>query len=593
MNLYDVKYYKLDLAVENNSLAIRGNATMDARALSPLSDVTIELHQAMTVDSIRLNDSLVKFSRQGAIMTVNAAADLPAGQLFRLQVFYHGNAPGTGSGALGDPGFSTDKSHKVTWSLSQPFSAYEWWPCKQVLSDKADSSSVWVTTDSANRAGSNGLLKRRVDLLNGKARYEWNSHYPIAYYLISLAVSPYQVYNQYARPQGSDSILVSNYIYKNAAPEVKASLAYTPQLIEYFSGILGPYPFANEKYGHCQAEISGGMEHQTMTTLGVFNFTIVAHELAHQWFGDFVTCGSWADIWLNEGFASYGEFLALEALNPAGKDAWMNDAMENGKVSTGTVHVQDSTSPEMIFSFTSTYQKGAVLLHMLRYEINNDSLFYLGLRTYLQSKSYSTALAPEFFKVMEQVSGISLDYFTQQWYYGPGYPIFSGRWGQSSDKVMVELRQEPSEGNTVFRTWMDVQLFYPGGDTTIRSLVSSQVELLELQVKGKKITGIRLDPKNHVLNDVISIAHDPGLNLQHLLAGSFITLFPNPAQEVLTVSHAAGCISEVLDLAGRKLLRSEIDSDQHALDVSSLSPGIYMLQLTKNGGSYAVKFIKS
>ena len=593
MNLYDVKYYKLDLAVENNSLAIKGNAIMDALALSQLPEVTIELHEAMLVDSIRLNGAPATFSRLGSIMTVNASSSLQANQVFRLQVFYHGTAPKTGNGALGNPGFSNDKTHKVTWTLSQPFSAYEWWPCKQVLSDKADSSSVWVTTDSSNKVGSNGMLDRRVDLMNGKFRYEWSSKYPIDYYLVSLAVCPYEVYNQYAHPEGSDSILISNYIYKNAGQEVKTALAYTPQMMEYFSKILGLYPFADEKYGHCQAEIGGGMEHQTMTTIGVFDFTIVAHELAHQWFGDYVTCGSWADIWLNEGFSSYCEFLALEALNPSGKDAWMDNAMNAGKAAVATVRVLDSTSSDMLFSYTSTYKKGAVLLHMLRYEINNDSLFYLGLRTYLQSKSYSTALAPEFFKVMEQVSGMNLAYFVKQWYHGPGYPIFSGRWGQSQDKVMLELTQDPSQGSTIFRTWIDVQLFYTGGDTIIRCLVDSDIEMLELQVKGKKINGIRLDPHNHLLNDVISIAHDPALGLQSLLTGSYIRIYPNPAKDALTISHAAGCNVELLDLAGRRLLMSELVADEQLLDISSLSPGVYMLQFTMSGSRYAVKFIKS
>ena len=145
-------------------------------------------------------------------------------------------------------------------------------------------------------------------------RYEWKSRHPIDYYLISVSVAPYLEYLNYAHPP-RPTVPVVNYVYNQAAlGNFQSEIDRTPGFIENYSALCGLYPFADEKYGHSMAPLGGGMEHQTMTTQDGFNFTLTAHELFHQWFGDNVTCGSWEDIWLNEGFASYGEYLSLQAL---------------------------------------------------------------------------------------------------------------------------------------------------------------------------------------------------------------------------------------------------------------------------------------
>ena len=149
-----------------------------------------------------------------------------------------------------------------------------------------------------------------------KLRYEWKSNYPIAYYLISFAVSEYQEYNIYAHPagMGGDSLLIQNFIYDapGCLDYYKAGIDETVGMVELFSDLYSLYPFHQEKYGHCLTAIGGGMEHQTMSTMGNFNFGLVAHELGHMWFGDNVTCATWSDIWINEGFATYTDYLARE-----------------------------------------------------------------------------------------------------------------------------------------------------------------------------------------------------------------------------------------------------------------------------------------
>ncbi len=593
MNRYDVHYYKLDVEARNNSVFIKGCATMHAKVLQDIKEITLELHPSMLIDSILLNDSNATYSRSGNILSVHAKDTLRANTFFRLVTYYQGTATNAGAGALGN-GYNTNAAKKVSWSLSQPYSAYEWWPCKQVLSDKADSSAVWITCDSVNKAGSNGLLQNKVNLPNGKVRYEWKSQYPIAYYLISFTVCPYEEYNLYAHPSGFDSILVQNYIYKDAAPEVKQGLNYTPALIENFSNIIGLYPFNKEKYGHCQAEIGGGMEHQTMTTMGDFSFRVIAHELGHQWFGDYVTCGSWSDIWLNEGFASYCEYISIEALMPASKDFWLAETMSIAQQASGTVHVNDSFTVSTVFDYASTYRKGAIILHMLRYEFNNDSLFFAGIRNYLQTHKLSTALAPDFRKTMELTLGKDLNYFFDQWYYNPGYPVFTGKWNQLYNrKILINLKQVPTIGTTVFKTSLDIKFICQGGDTIIRIWIDSASITKEIDVGSKTVISLRLDPKNNILNEVISLAKNPAMELvDGILFDEELSVYPNPAGDYLNFEHADNCEIEVYNLAGLKMLSDNLGNGKTTINLDAFNPGIYMVKISKSGSSRYVKFVK-
>lgn len=593
MNRYDVTYYKINLEAANNSVFIKGHAVMQAKVLQEMKDITLELHPSMLIDSVMLNDSLVSYNRSGNILSIHATDTLKTNSAFRLVTFYHGTATNASAGAMGN-GYNTNASKKVSWSLSEPYSAYEWWPCKQILSDKSDSSAVWITCDSVNKVGSNGLLQNRMLLPNGKVRYEWKSQYPIAYYLISFTVCPYEEYNLYAHPFGSDSILVQNYIYKNAAPEVKQGLNYTPALIEKLSDKIGLYPFNKEKYGHCQAEIGGGMEHQTMTTMGDFSFRVIAHELGHQWFGDYVTCGSWSDIWLNEGLASYCEYIAMEALMPASKDFWLSEAMSLAQQASGTVYVNDSFTVSTIFDYASTYRKGAILLHMLRYEFNNDSLFFAGIRNYLNVHKLATALAPDFRKAMELTLGKDLKPFFNQWYYNPGYPVFTGKWNQLwNRKILINLKQEASFGNIVFKTSLDIKFICPGGDTIIRIWIDSISNTREIDVGSKTVTSIRLDPNNNILNEVISLAKNPAMELaEGVLIDEELTMYPNPANDYLKFKQSENCDVWVYNIAGVNMITEHLGEGKTSISLEALTPGIYIVKLSKSGSSRYVKFVK-
>ena len=596
-NKYDVTFYHLDIDVEITGKYIEGNVRTLAKVVSNTLDTfAFELHNNHTIDSMFINGVHVNYTRSGAAVYALLPQTLTQNQIIDSKVYYHGTAPTSGSAAI-DDGFNNKNSpswgNTVTWSLSESYVAYEWWPCKQQLRDKADSSYCFITTDSLNKAGSNGILSAVVNLGNGKKRYEWKSHHAIDYYLISVAVAHYIDYSFYAHPAGGDSVLIQNYIYDNpnTLPNFQSVINETAGLIEFFSDKFGLYFFNDEKYGHCMAPLSGGMEHQTMTTLGFFEFTLVAHELAHQWFGDNVTCKTWSDIFVNEGFAAYSEYLALENFYPTQTAQHMSSVHSSVMSQTGgSIWFTDTSSTNRIFDSRLSYDKGSALLHMLRYEINNDSIFFLGLKTYqlLYSKSVATAL--DFKSVMETVSGLDLTTFYNQWFYGQGYPIFTITYNQTGSFLTIKNKETVSLSSVTpfFRTHLDYRIQTTTGDTIIRVEHLQATEYIGLEVNGS-VTGITLDPYNWVLNKVSSVGKDTSLSLiENTIENNLI--YPNPAQDKLMIRNVKLQHICIYDTRGAMVISEKSTT---TINISELPKGLYLAEMTDIFGKKRYeKFLK-
>jgi aminopeptidase N len=604
---YDVKYVKLNLAVNNTSTHIGGDVITKAMVTAPsLSAYVFELDTLLTIDSVLINGVSRSFTTSGVVRSASIPTPLANGAMFTAHVFYNGTAASgslstlpAGMNCIASPSWG----NSVTFTLSESYHANQWWPCKQSLRDKIDSVDVWLTVPDSLKAGSNGKLMdtTRVDATH--LRFEWKEKHPIDYYLISLAVANYIDYSYYMHFTGSsDSMLIQNYIYNNSAtlPYFRSIIDSTGLMVDFFSSLYGRYPFWDEKYGHCMAPLGGGMEHQTMTTLGYFQSTIVAHELGHQWFGDHVTCGTWADIFNNEGFASYSEYLFIDHFwNHAA--ALRNISAQQTNVKTmpdGAVYVDDTTNEGRIFDSRLSYDKGACLLHMLRFVLNDDSAFFNSLRAYQSQQRDSTGTIDDFKHVVVSLAGLTvggmdLDTFFNEWAYKEGYPIYDVRWNQSGNDVYLLLGQTTSKPISIglFTTPMEVLLHSATGDTTIR-IFNNQLSQLYHFNWGKTILSIKVDPNFWLIYKLSSIVHDTALDVRQVALPK-LQISPNPTATAWQVDGLPeGCRLVLTDLAGRVLYDYEAHGASVRIPAEKLATGVYVLKAVTGNGVVSYKLVK-
>jgi aminopeptidase N len=629
MKNYDVKHYNLDLEVSNISPAISGNVTILSEVVtSRLDTFVVELINTtsainftyMIVDSVKINQTIHSFTHKNDLVIVPLINPVNHGALFTAQVFYHGLATAFDYQRMYDGvivsnnGIRVVENQKQSFSMSESRGAKVWWPCKQDLYDKADSVTIYITTDSINKSGSNGVLTSIQYLPGKRVRYKWETKYPIDYYLISFAVGPYEEHTAYAHLTSStDSVKIQSLLNKNSINYRRnlKGIEVTSQLIKVYSDLLGDYPYKNEKYGYCVVDTTvDGMENQTMTTInsnvfdsipGVFSYYapswITAHELAHSWFGDNVTCKTWNDIWINEGFASYMEYVALQKLHldDLAKE-WMYASHGHAQLYGGSVYVKDITDDQRIFSFGLTYKKGAIILHTLRYEINDDSVFFKGIKDYLAKYSHSVASGADFQKVMETTTGMNLSDFFNQWYYGEAYPVFNVSWNQSNDTLSIISDQTTDSPETpLFKTHFDVMLKFPASDSIIRLYQNINNQIFKIPVK-EKVTSIEIDPYNWILKRVRSIT--TRINDINESSDS-IRVYPNPFSDKANLefylTKAQTVRIEIYSINGSLIETKTINGTEGSnLSIigNSLNNGIYFCRIITNETIRTLKLIK-
>lgn len=603
-NNYDVKYLFFDIALTNTSTAVSGNVLMRAVTTNTLDTFAFELNSQLTIDSV-LVDGIKEpiIISNGSVRKVTLSAIYNSGTSFITQVYYHGQ-PTSGTGAFFTGGLNYVKLSSGTemmYSLSDPDFTDDWWPCKQSLTDKIDSVDMWVTVSSNLKAGSNGLLKNITTLPGNKRRFEWKTAYPIDYYLISVAVAEYADYSYYMHfTDGSnDSMLIQNFVYDSAAfmiPARVAALDSTGYIVDHFSKLFGKYPFYKEKYGHCIAEpLGGGMEHQTMTTLAFATTTLIAHELGHQWWGDHVTYSSWRDIWMSEGFATYCEQLFVEKFWGAPVLGYRTDAFNRAMSQPGgSVYVDDTTNVNRIFSSTLTYSKGAAVAHMLRYIAPNDSLYFETLQQYQQQYAMGNAVTFDLQTIAEQVYGRDLDTFFNQWIYGEGYPTYAAKWYQDGTQVYVQINQTTSKPTSVaaFHMPLELKLKSATGDTIIK-IYNDKASATYPMPWFNTMTGLEIDPNNHVLNKTGPITKDASVLKIAQNALDNTSIYPNPAKESWHITNVpAGASMKLADIAGRLIWDTTATGAEIIIPSAQLANGTYILSVELNGMSKHHKLMK-
>lgn len=606
MSKYDVTFYEISLNMSNQNAFISGSGAIHGKSLVETDSILIELHKDYTIDSIYFNGVNRPYRKSENLIRVYA--DLPANEDFQLIVYYFGDAPDDSENPLGGSGLKTYIDYDgantvyVTATVSQPFSSYEWFPVKQILGDKADSCAVNITIDQGLKAGSNGSLDSVTVNTDGTHTYHWFHRHPIAYYLISIAVGDYVEYNSYAFEGTPDEIFVQNYIYREFSDIEfhKAQLDYTPDLIELYSNLFGMYPYADEKYGHSIAPIFGAMENQTMTTMGVYGPYMTAHELAHQWWGNYVTYDTWANVWVGEGFASYAEILMYEFyyqdvnILEASLTFLHNSVKE---LPGGSVWVEDSTNISAIFNTRLTYNKGSAIVHILRYLINDDDLFFASLRTYLDTYKNSTATVYDFKNVIEQEASINLDDFFDQWYFGEGYPTYNVTWNYDENDLFLNINQTTStQVTTLFTNPIDILVIRNSlPDTIVRVEINSNDEYIVIPNIPNVNMVLSVDPNQWIIKKKGVVQKDVNLTIDDDYSEiKQVNIYPNPAESFLNIEVPTEDIYvvEVHNLYGQILDKFEFNNST-TINVEGYESGGYIIRvINSNNKASTHRFIK-
>lgn len=604
-DLYDIHFYDIELEVSNTTTYVDGNVLIASEVTSAGMDTFwFELKDNMTIDSVYVNGARrLVIDRLNNVVRVPLAQTIPQGEEVRARIWYKGTATQAGFFSGLSTAASTTWGVNVSWTLSEPFSAPDWLPCKQDLWDKIDSVNFNGIATNPNKVGSNGLLTAVTTLPNNKSKFAWKTRYPMAFYLIAFSVTNYVDYTTFAKPTRlpGDSIRVQHWVYNaNNSSNVSALNTFRQQLdatndmIEVFSNLFILYPFWQEKYGHMQAPLGGGMEHQTMSTMGGFGQDLTAHELIHQWFGDYVTCATWSDIWLNEGFASYGEYLYRQfGVSQSSADTWMQSAQGSARQNTGSVYVPAGSGVSRIFSSNLSYKKGAAVLHMLRWQIGNDSLFFGGVVDYLNQKANDVATTDELRTILEAYTNQSLASFFNEWVYGEGFPTYTVNWNQVDSTLYVEVNQTTTSALTPrFSTLVPVRLAIGGQFTTLR--VDPTAGVNRFQVNGT-VTNAQLDPTSILLKGTASIIRRVstlGVSVaeEQLLVAK---LYPNPTVDELFIeTEEQQVVLTIYDLQGRVIFEQKLEDSKNQISLSFLPAGIYQVLLESNSKQLHHKLVK-
>ena len=506
----DVLHYRLALDVDPASKVFDGRNTMTVRcAEDGVSTFRFWLHAAFSILGVTVDGSPTPERRlDDWVVEVPLPQTCDAGDVFRLGVAYRGVPT---SGGLGSVMFGSQNGTYIVSTLSEPWFSATWWPVKEDSRDKA-TADLLFTVPSGLTVVSNGVLVSDEPAGVGRRRFHWTTDYPTSPYLFAFSVTDYRhISDTFVHDDGA--MPVDLYLYPGSDTAAnRATWEVAVPMLEVFGDMYGPYPFLDEKYAIYQFPWVGGMEHQTATGQGAFFESLTAHELAHQWWGDMITCATWNDIWLNEGFATYSEALWAEHRSGTPDAAALQHVMSQRRPSEfdGSVYVHDASSVNRIFSADYSYRKGAWVLHMLRSVVGDPAFFGL-LGRYRERFEYGTATTEDFRAVAEEVSRSDLGWFFDQWVYGGGAPAYGVGWrehdiaGQRYLEVFVEQR-EPE----VFVAPLEIEWSARGERQSVRVWNRSRRQHVLLPVDAP-VDEVVLDPHGRVLSRSIeAIAFEAG-----------------------------------------------------------------------------------
>ncbi|RZJ37541.1 MAG: T9SS type A sorting domain-containing protein, partial [Chryseobacterium sp.] len=512
-----------------------------------------------------------------------------ANVLDSLTIQYNGTPP-TNNNAFFT---NTQGGNPVLSTLNEPYGAQDWFPTKQSLNDKIERFDIKVTTPSQYSVASNGKLMNETVLGNGQKLTFWRTQYPTAAYLVALSVTNFVKLND---TMGTPPFPFVNYIYPATAANTTsmANIEWTKTVMSTFETFFGLYPFRNEKYGHMEFTAGGGMEHQTMTSMGSWSKPLIAHELAHQWFGDKVTCGAWNDIWLNEGFATFGAHVANEKLlmtNTEFLSYLLNEKNVITSAPGGSVYVADANlgSIGTIFDGRLTYSKGGYVVRMIKW-ILGETVFYQALKDYhaRPNLAYNYVKTTDLNASLLQSTGKDFTGFFADWIYGQGYPTYDIRWKQTGNILTFKAAQTQSHSSVSFFDMpLPIKVNGTGGQVAYFALNNTTNNQYFTESVAFPVASVEFNYEYQILEKNSTVIQDNTLSVSDLTKQQF-ALYPNPAKNEINIKGIDKATDFAIYFTDGKLVRKGTYEPEKSINISELVPGTYIFKINDK----IVKFLK-
>ena len=496
----DVQHYRFSIDLKDDNDTIKGKATIVFKTLQSAENIVLDLAsrndsgKGMMVDKID-SDKKISFNQSNDLLSIHYPEKLDQGKIDSVTVYYQG-IPSDGliisNNKFGDRTFFSDN-----W----PNRAHQWIPCKDDPSDKASVEFI-VTAPQHYKIISNGLLQEEKEISDHLKRTHWKEEVQLPTKVMVIGAADFNVFSL----TSVKDIPVTAWAFEETQNQSVGDYGFAPEILEYFIRYIGPYGY--KKLANVESKtIFGGMENASC----IFYFEdsvngkkdhedLLAHEIAHQWFGNMVTEKAFSHIWLSEGFATYFTHIYLE--QKYGQQI-MTERMQQDRnkviafVARRQVPIVDTTTPLMQLINTNSYQKGGWILHMLRNEIGDD-IFHKAIQNYYQQFAGGNADTEDFQKVVEKESGKNLDVFFKQWLYRPGIPTISKNWNYNAKRKELTLNlSQKQEMPFVFP--LEILVKTSDGKEIRKTLeVKNSEEHFHFKIKSS-VSDIQLDPETKLL----------------------------------------------------------------------------------------------
>lgn len=590
---YDLQYVRLELDLDPTKQFVAGTVTSRFKMLANSNSIYFDLADNLAVSVVKYHGQNLTFQQLATDeIKINFPAALTAQTTDSLSITYSGIPDSNSDAFVADYNNAGDP---ILATLSEPFGAKEWWPTKQSMNDKIEKLDIKITTPEQYTVGSNGKLISEAILGNGKKLTYWQTNYPIPAYLFALGISNYTKLNSTITTTGS-SFPFLNYLYPTSVNiDVQNNLNWTASCMQSFEDHFGLYPYRNEKYGHMQFNWGGGMEHATMTSMGGFSQDLIAHELAHQWFGDKLTCGAWNDIWLNEGFATMGEYVIYEKqlMTPSQFQSYLGSEMDYITSDPGgSIYIPDADlNFNRIFNGRLSYTKGGYALRMIKWMIGDDQ-FYAMLKAYQNNPAfaYNYVKTSDFQNFLSNYTGRDFTEFFNDWIYGEGYPTYQIRWTQNAvnNKLTFRVGQTRSSSTvSFFEMPLPIKVSGSGGQTAYFVLDHTSNNQYFTEDVSFPVTSVAFNYEKQIITKGSTVFRDNTLantdfNKQKL------EVYPNPAKSFIKISGLEKSAEYEIFSVDGKLIKKGTANPNSEINISTLVKGTYILKFSNQ----SIKIIK-